>query len=211
MHVFCQMIQLLQGWMSFCPAWLLKVFVISGEISVEELRSKKSELRLYCDLLMQQVASVKAAVTQPEVPDTKVREFWKKIDNFFLWSLVINAMKHFSLLMRLCKCRMKRETSEHLSWNCGCHAIWQLIAKPGNKTAAVPWPDPYEVTWYLGYAPSFSSVNCNLWFCIRFWKPKHFLYKQLKTWGPRMDISSIIALILFPDSSQLTKTSADLQ
>ena len=32
------------------------------------------------------------------------------------------------------------------SRNCGCLVTWfcyQLIAKPGNKTAAVPWPDPY--------------------------------------------------------------------
>ena len=34
------------------------------------------------------------------------------------------------------------------SWNCGCPVTWfryQLIAKPGNKTAAVSWPDPYVV------------------------------------------------------------------
>ena len=33
------------------------------------------------------------------------------------------------------------------SWNCGCLVTWffyQLIAKPGNKTATVSWPDPYE-------------------------------------------------------------------
>ena len=33
------------------------------------------------------------------------------------------------------------------SWNCGCLVTcfcYQLIAKPGNKTAAVSWPDPYE-------------------------------------------------------------------
>ena len=33
------------------------------------------------------------------------------------------------------------------SWNCTCLVTWfcyHLIAKPGNKTAAVPWPDPYE-------------------------------------------------------------------
>ena len=32
------------------------------------------------------------------------------------------------------------------SRNCGCRVTWfcyQLIAKPGNKTATVPWPDPY--------------------------------------------------------------------
>ena len=36
------------------------------------------------------------------------------------------------------------------SRNCGCLVTWffyQLIAKPGNKTATVPWPDPYEGHW----------------------------------------------------------------
>ena len=34
------------------------------------------------------------------------------------------------------------------SRNCGCLVTWfcyQLIAKPGNKTATVPWPDPYTL------------------------------------------------------------------
>ena len=34
------------------------------------------------------------------------------------------------------------------SRNCGCLVTWfcyQLIAKPGNKTATVSWPDPYFV------------------------------------------------------------------
>ncbi|OWF42560.1 pleckstrin homology domain-containing family A member 8-like [Mizuhopecten yessoensis] len=40
-----------------------------GEISPDIVRTKKSELRLYCDLLMQQVHSVKSAIqeSQPEV------------------------------------------------------------------------------------------------------------------------------------------------
>ena len=32
------------------------------------------------------------------------------------------------------------------SRRCGCLVTWfcyQLVAKPGNKTAALPWPDPY--------------------------------------------------------------------
>ena len=40
----------------------------------------------------------------------------------------------------------------HIIWvgsqNCGRLVTWfcnQLIAKPGNKTASVPWPDPYLV------------------------------------------------------------------
>ena len=35
------------------------------------------------------------------------------------------------------------------SWNCGCLVTWfpyQLIAKPGNKTATVLWPDPSVVS-----------------------------------------------------------------
>ena len=38
------------------------------------------------------------------------------------------------------------------SWNCHCLVTWfcyQLIAKPGNKTATVSWPDPYVVSNYL--------------------------------------------------------------
>ena len=39
------------------------------------------------------------------------------------------------------------------SRNCGCLVTWfcyQLIAKPGNKTATVPWPDPNAlVLWCL--------------------------------------------------------------
>ena len=34
------------------------------------------------------------------------------------------------------------------SWYCGCLVTWfcyQLIAKPGNKIATVPWPNPYNL------------------------------------------------------------------
>ena len=47
-----------------------------------------------------------------------------------------------------------RESDIYIIWvrsqNCGCLVIWfcyQLITKPGNKTAIVPWPDPYTYTW----------------------------------------------------------------
>ena len=39
------------------------------------------------------------------------------------------------------------------SRNCGCLVTWfcyQLIAKPGNKTATVPWSDPYHNLKYPG-------------------------------------------------------------
>ncbi|KAK2178970.1 hypothetical protein NP493_521g01106 [Ridgeia piscesae] len=44
-------------------------FSSQDEIPVDELKSKKSELRLYCDLLMQQVYSVKSAVQETPVPN----------------------------------------------------------------------------------------------------------------------------------------------
>ena len=53
------------------------------------------------------------------------------------------------------------------SRNCDCLVTWfcyQLITKPGNKTAAVPWPDPYQVrSSRLGavYVPQniYTSIN----------------------------------------------------
>ena len=39
------------------------------------------------------------------------------------------------------------------SRNCGCLVTWfcyQLIAKPGNKTATVSWPDPYIIGHLCG-------------------------------------------------------------
>ena len=41
------------------------------------------------------------------------------------------------------------------SWNCGCLVTWfcyQLIAKPGNKTAAPSWPHPHVHTDVLSFS-----------------------------------------------------------
>ncbi|KAL5005665.1 hypothetical protein ScPMuIL_016823 [Solemya velum] len=43
----------------------------SGKISPDIVRTKKSELRLYCDLLMQQVHSVKMCIQEQDVPNTE--------------------------------------------------------------------------------------------------------------------------------------------
>ena len=57
------------------------------------------------------------------------------------------------------------------SWNCGCLVTWfcyQLIAKPGNKTAAVPWPDPYwSAKLKCFVAISLSSRTSSLGICSR--------------------------------------------
>ena len=48
------------------------------------------------------------------------------------------------------------------SRNCGCLVTWfcyQLIAKPGNKTATVSWPEPYSPT---GNALSECMLNIHI-------------------------------------------------
>ena len=58
------------------------------------------------------------------------------------------------------------------SHDCGCLVAWfcfQLIARPGNKTVAVSWPDPYihhyaqmyfpGFTWWYGYCKTFIHFN----------------------------------------------------
>ena len=49
----------------------------------------------------------------------------------------------------------------HFIWvrsqNCGCLVTYQLIAKPGNKTAAVLWPDPY--VWEKLIFSKFNSFS----------------------------------------------------
>ena len=50
------------------------------------------------------------------------------------------------------------------SRNCGCLVTWfcyQLIAKPGNKTAAVSWPDPY--VFYMGWNQRNSLISDEEW------------------------------------------------
>ena len=45
------------------------------------------------------------------------------------------------------------------SRNCGCLVTWfcfQMIAKPGNKTATVPWPDPYAPSQWE------TTLHCNV-------------------------------------------------
>ena len=76
------------------------------------------------------------------------------------------------------------------SRNCGCLVTWfcyQLIAKTGNKTAAVSWPDPYvfmihgwKVIFVTSYMNSYSYFPgavflaalvpaCEYWFIIFFY------------------------------------------
>ena len=56
------------------------------------------------------------------------------------------------------------------SRNCGCLVTWfcyQLIAKPGNKTATVSWPDPYVDGLAQDWSNSIAHTLTLLQSCIK--------------------------------------------
>ena len=67
----------------------------------------------------------------------------------------LSSENKWNVLLRWLYFETSSDTSVHIrqdiwvrSRNCGCLVTWfcyQLIAKPGNKTAAVSWPDPYPL------------------------------------------------------------------
>ena len=74
------------------------------------------------------------------------------------------------------------------SRNCGCLVTWfcyQLIAKPGNKTATVSWPDPYIHTKASGSLGG-NFAMCHISFiefqltgnCAVCWKAFSFLQNR---------------------------------
>ena len=51
------------------------------------------------------------------------------------------------------------------SRRCSCLVTWlcyQLIAKPGNKTAAPPWPDPFAFLWMDCIQSNVIITRCNI-------------------------------------------------
>ena len=73
-----------------------------------------------------------------------------------LWSSICEKLYHFTLNKDMCNPYIWVR-----SWNCGCFVTWfcyQLIAKPGNKTAAVSWPDPYGFIRYMQIYISWSLL-----------------------------------------------------
>ena len=54
------------------------------------------------------------------------------------------------------------------SWRCGCLVTWfcyQLIAKPGNKTATPPWPNLYQ--WDISINLSVLLGNLLQWIWLQ--------------------------------------------
>ena len=60
------------------------------------------------------------------------------------WTITEHCISELTDLNNPC-CQSVKQCIWVRSRNCGCLVTWfcyQLIAKPGNKTAAVSWPDP---------------------------------------------------------------------
>ena len=70
------------------------------------------------------------------------------------------------------------------SRNCGCLVTWlcyQLIAKPGNKTATVSWPDPY-INIYIKFK-CISMNNNSVWTLLIY---THLHTYQAVHWSQRI-------------------------
>lgn len=83
----------------FTKCFLFAVYLPVSE-EKNNLKSKRSELRLYCDLLMQQVHSVKHAATQAP-PDIEVKPLPKlstchSRSNVYCWALEIGRIHTFT-------------------------------------------------------------------------------------------------------------------
>ena len=66
------------------------------------------------------------------------------------------------------------------SRNCGCLVTWfcyHLIAKPDNKTTAVPWPDPYQNVIFGDHFVQ-TSMCQNRTYCIT-WELVHSIMTLL--------------------------------
>ena len=82
-------------------------------------------------------------------------EALQRLDDVCLPQIISNSKRSYSSYQLTCLCIWVR------SRNCGCLVTWfcyQLIAKPGNKTAVVSRPDPYGDV--AGVLPSVSMCRC---------------------------------------------------
>ena len=82
--------------------------------------------------------------------------------NFKVMSMSEESMKRWSCSKKSVKLWVCVKNIWARSGGCSCLVTWfcyQLIAKPGNKTAAVPWPDPL----YEALSMSHEIAKWNMW------------------------------------------------
>ena len=88
------------------------------------------------------------------------------------------------------------------SRNCGCLVTWfcyQLIAKPGNKTAAVSWPDPYLFFHNWASVIQLSFRSCGKMWEIRIepdWHKKKWKIVSIKDTAIKMCMNSMTFIFI---------------
>ena len=106
-----------------------------------------SFLRYFCHWLHRKLSKWQLSVQ----PVTKMSSKWRHFHSTCS-SERVTKCDHLTLVLQsaCCPLRTQQYNIQMYIWvrsrNCGCLVTWfcyQLIAKPGNKTAANSWPDPY--------------------------------------------------------------------
>ena len=115
------------------------------------------------------------------------------------WRLPARAIAHLSVPEHVSGANdTTLDTKETKTYDfCGCLVTWfcyQLIAKPGNKTATVPWPDPsinlFYIYLYL-FAPH-SSASFQEKERARQVKAEIREVSQLERWRPATPLLSSV-------------------
>ena len=105
------------------------------------------ELRIVIKLPKRMVCHFSAALEPGGWSD--IWNCWSAVSTTCYWTETGNVL--LGIQCFVCLCAWICECMWVRSRNCGCLVTWfcyQLIAKPGNKKAAVSWPDPcVNVYW----------------------------------------------------------------
>ena len=117
-----------------CPKY------VNGDLMVDDRRWWLYSNRLLTSRIMAVGGSGKSWGCCGEIWDGKVVVTPWSLKGKNKWIYLINILWK------------KKQTSKYVwvrSWRCAClvnRFCYQMIAKPGNKTSAHSWPDPYS--WY---------------------------------------------------------------
>ena len=112
-----------------------------------------------CEKILQNILRVNAQRGHKWTQHWSLHEFCLF---YYLYCDSISKRDTIGISRKVVKCKYIWVRSR----NCGCRVTWfcyQLIAKPGNKTVTVPWPDPYEYMHISGETAVTQRIN-SFWF-----------------------------------------------
>ena len=174
-HFYCLALRTKQGEMQMRVDMVLRIQNDAGKLRVTHYRNhdKISKSDVTDDILWYLTANFGSHIhaTQALLTHCGLVTSYGKIDHYWFrewlasWQHQAIARTNVNLLTKMFYGNHLREMWQKVlmslirntwvrSWNCGCIVTWfcyHLIAKPGNKTAAVPWPDLSVTTTLTKY------------------------------------------------------------